>query len=374
MSTPRVTVVHERLTEVAGSERVVEQVVAALPGSRVVVPIADPAARPAGLEGVEVSTGPLQRLYRGGGRYAHLLPLLPLAMRHADLGRPDAVVASHHAFALRVRPPDGVPMVGYVHSPARWIWDPAMLAGEVGGRVGETGLRAFAATQRRADRRAAQRPELLLANSSTVADRIRRWWHRDAEVLHPPVRTDLFTTDPATSREDFFLMAGRLVPYKRPEAAVRAARLAGVRLVVAGDGRAMAACRAEAGPGTELVGRVDDATMIDLMRRARALVFPGVEDFGIVPVEAMACGTPVVAQAAGGALDSVVEGVSGTLVESGDDGGGLAEALAAALGDFDDTRYDAAAVRRHAEGFGEQRFRDGVRSAVERVLGGSISG
>lgn len=368
---PRVVVVHERFSELGGSERVVQQLTQAFPGAEVFVPIDSPAGRPEGLEGVRVRTSPLQRLYRGGS-YAHLLPLLPWAMRTARLGEPDVVVTSHHAFAQRVRPPAAVPVVSYVHSPARWMWEPGMRAGELGGSLGERALGAFAATQRRADRRAAQRPAQIVANSSTVADRVRRWWGRDAVVVHPPVRTEVFTPgpDPAAERGDFFLLAGRLVPYKRPEVAVAAARAAGVRLVVVGDGRSREACEAVAGPGVEFLGRVDDAAMMDLMRRARALVFPGEEDFGIVPVEAMACGTPVVALGVGGALDTVVPDVSGALVHpDGDSREAHVAAFAAALRDFDDG-LDPARVRAHAEGFGQERFRSQMRDVVGQVLGG----
>ena len=372
-SGPRAVVVHERFSELGGSERVVQQLTEAFPGAEVFVPIDSAAGRPEGLEGVRVRTSPLQRLYRGGS-YAHLLPLLPWAMRTARVGEPDVVLTSHHAFAQRVRPPAGVPVVSYVHSPARWMWEPGMRAGELGGALGERALAAFAATQRRADRRAAQRPARIVANSSTVADRVRRWWGREATVVHPPVRTEVFTPDPATGpggdRGDFFLLAGRLVPYKRPEVAVAAARAAGVRLKVVGDGRSREACEAVAGPGVEFLGRVDDAAMMDLMRRARALVFPGEEDFGIVPVEAMACGTPVVALGVGGALDTVVPGVSGALVHpDGDSREAHVSAFAAALRSFDDG-LDPAAVRAHAEGFGQERFRRQMREVVAEVLGG----
>lgn len=362
----RLSLVHERLTEIAGSEAVVAQLAAMSPGAELFVPIADPRLS---IEGARIRTSRLQMLYRGGGRYAHLLPLLPAAMRTADLGSADVVVTSHHAFANRVRTPPGVPIVSYTHTPARWMWQKEMRAGEA-GIVGRAGLGAFAAGQRAADRRAAQRMTAIVANSRAVAHRILQWWGRDAVVVPPPVDVDWFTPADDVAREDFFLLAGRLVPYKRPEVAVEAARRAGVRLVVAGDGRARALCERVAGPGTRFVGRVDDETLRDLFRRCRGLVFPGHEDFGIVPVEAQACGTPVIALGVGGALDTVEPGVTGVLVDAGGDGAGgdTVQGFRRALQEFDPQRFDPQRIRKNAERFSPEEFRSGMAGVLDRVL------
>lgn len=365
----RTVIVHERFTELGGSELVVEQLVQAFPGSEVFVPVHDEAARPEGIDADLVSNSRLQQLYRGDGKYAELLPLLPVAMSRLDLTGADLVITSHHAFAQRVRPPEGVPMVSYVHTPARWMWEASTRAGEPGGKVGEAGLALFAASQQAADKRHAQRPDRIVANSTTVADRIERWWGRESVVIPPPVRTDRFTPDPSVEREDFFLMAGRLVPYKRPELAVSAARRAGVRLLVVGEGRSRETCEAFAGPGIEFLGRVDDDTMIDLMRRARGLIFPGIEDFGIVPVEAQACGTPVIALGEGGALDSVVPGVTGLHVTpDGTAYADEADAFASAIREFDSLSFDPVLIRKHAEYFAEERFRERMQAVVAEVL------
>jgi glycosyltransferase involved in cell wall biosynthesis len=361
----RVAIVHERFTELGGSERCVEQFHELWPAARIHAAVLDPAALPAGLRDADIRPTGLQRLYRGGPRYAHLLPVLPLAMRAIDVGDVDVVITSHHAFANRVRPPAGIPVVSYTHTPARWIWEPGLRSNEVGGRLGAAALDVFARTQQRPDRAAARRLAGVIANSRHVAARIRRWWGREAEVVHPPVAVDFHTPDLAVAREDFFLLAGRLVPYKRPEVAVAAAREAGVRLVVAGDGRSRGAvAAAAAGSRTELLGAVDDQTLRDLYRRCRALVFPGEEDFGIVPVEAQACGAPVIAPAVGGVLDSVVDGETGVLYAG--DGVGP---LAAVLRSFDADRYDPARARTHAERFATHCFRDGVSAAIRRFVG-----
>ena len=189
------------------------------------------------------------------------------------------------------------------------MWEPDTRRHEIGGAVG---ARCSARSPRPSGgpTGAPQRLTAAVANSHYVADRIRRWWGRDATVVAPPVDTEFYTPPgrPAPARGDYFLVAGRLVPYKRPELAVAAATRAGVKLVVAGDGRARRAVEAAAGPTVEILGRVDDDQMRDLYRGCRALLFPGEEDFGIMPVEAQACGAPVIARAVGGVLDTVVPG------------------------------------------------------------------
>jgi glycosyltransferase involved in cell wall biosynthesis len=366
----RVAIVHERFTEPGGAERVVEEIHRIWPNAVVHAPLVDRSTLPPGLLDADVRTTPLQRLYRGGTTYAHLLPLLPLAIARMDLSGVDLVITSHHAFANRVRPPAGVPVVSYTHTPARWIWEPSMRAKEIGGRVGRAGLAAFAATQRRPDVAAAQRPVRIVANSRHVAARVSRWWKREATVVPPPVDVAHYAIDPTVARDDFFLFAGRLAPYKRADLAAAAARRAGVRLVVAGEGRGRRELEAMAWPGLELLGRVDDATLVDLYRRCRALVFPQEEDFGIVPLEAQACGAPVIALGRGGALDTVVDGVTGVLFPADVDGRSV-DLLANALQSFDPDRFDPGALRDHAVTFSAESFRARFTATVAEALAGA---
>lgn len=364
----RVALVHERFTEIAGSEHVVEQLAVQWPDARAHVPIARPSGTPPLLRS-RTDTTWLDRLYHLGGErsYAPLLPLMPRAFRGMHLADADVVLVSHHAFATQAVFATTVPTIAYVHSPARWAWDASLRKGEAGGRLGGAALALLASSARRAELAAAPRLRRIVANSTAVADRINRWWHRDAVVVHPPVDTESFTPDPCLPREDFFLLAGRLVPYKRPDLAILAANAAGVRLVVVGDGRSLDHCRSIAGPTVTFVGRAPHEQLVDMYRRAMALVMPGLEDFGIVPVEAMACGTPVLALGAGGALDSVVPGVTGRLVSGGRDAE-LVDNFAAAMQDFDGSDYDAAVIRAHAETFSHAVFRERMQQVVDDVL------
>lgn len=361
----RVAIVHERFTDIGGSEKVVEQFHQIWPEAVVHAPIADRSVLPPGLVDADIRTSSLRRIYRGGTSYAHLLPLLPLAMRQLDLGPVDLVVASHHAFANRVRPDPSIPIVSYVHSPARWLWDARFRAMEAGNRVERLALDAFAATQRRFDHAAAQRVHTLIANSTHVANRIERYWGRTSHVVAPPIDTDFFHADPTIEREEFFLAAGRLVQYKAVDVAAAAARAAGVRLVVAGDGRAHQAVAAAGGSAVELLGSVDGETLRDLFRRCRALVFPGEEDFGMIPVEAMACGAPVIALGRGGILDSVIDGHTGVHVAEP-----TASAFAEALRSFDPAAFDAGAIAAHGRTFGADRFRREIAAIADEVLDG----
>ncbi|MGD7003479.1 glycosyltransferase [Corynebacterium halotolerans] len=368
-----IAIVHERWTDIAGSEHVVRQLAQTWPTAAIHVPFAKPELVPADLAD-RFRTGRLQGAYRAlrEKTYAPLLPLVPTALRRGSLAQDtgaDAVVVSHHAFALAAVGALDVPSVAYVHSPARWAWDAQLRRGEASGLLSGAALRMLAARAKANELAWAPQVTGIVANSTAVRERIRHRWDRDATVVHPPVDTTYFQPGPGPARGDYFISVGRLVPYKQVPLAVAAAVRAGVRLIVVGDGRDLARAQSLAGPGVEFRGRLPGEEMRELIRGARALLMPGEEDFGIVPVEAMACGTPVIALGRGGALDTVRPGVTGELV-AGDTDEEVVANLAAALRDFDDTRYTTARLTAWAGEFSPANFRRKMADVVAGVLAG----
>lgn len=291
-----------------------------------------------------------------------LLPLMSLWWKRLDLGAYDAVVTSSHATVNSIRVRRGSLHISYCYTPMRYAW---MWRSEL-GRFPAL-LRplwpAVAGILRRGDRNRAREVDYFIAISEEVGRRIRRYYGKDSIVVYPPIDTAFFTPDSRVPKDDFFLYAGRLVAYKRPDLAVHAAQRAGVRLVVAGSGPEMRRLRRSAASGVEFVSEPSNEVLRDLYRRAQALVFPGVEDFGIVLVEAQACGTPVIAHAAGGAMEAVRHGETGHLYEDGS-----VETLATTLRSFDPNRYDQETIRLHAERFGVKRFDEELRAIVERLV------
>lgn len=353
----RVAVCHDWFTTLGGADKV-----AALLSRHFQADlVASFAARPELIDQLEVTgtvvTSRLNRLARLGRRWQAFLPVMPLFWRALDLEGHDVVITSSHATVNAVRTPHAL-RVCYCHTPMRYAWRWREEQRRLPRPLQFT-LPATAAALRRADRRWARHVDVFVANSTTVAERIERYYGRSSQIVHPPIDTDLWTPAARPTSGDFFLVAGRLVGYKRSRRAVRAARAAGARVVVAGDGPDLAAIEQEADAGVTIVRSPDDETLLSLYRDARALLFAGVEDFGMTIVEAQACGTPVVARRAGGALDSVIPGTTGVLVDDGSVAG-----LSNAIRSFDDAAYDPAAIRRHAEGFGVKRFLE----AMERVV------
>lgn len=347
---PRVAVVHEWLTVPGGSEKVLEAILRLVPHAELFTSIYDPAPWPPVIADRRVHASFLTRVPGATAHYMRLLPLMDLAYRSFDLSRFDLVISSNHASAKNVRVPAGVPHVCYCHTPMRYAWDPSLLENEAMGQLARRIVPLGTAWLRRVDRRRASGPSVYVANSTFVASRIADAYGRDSQVIHPPV--DIESTLPVPRDErDAYLVFGRVVPYKRVEIAVQACERLARRLLVAGTGRDLERVRRLAGPHTEFLGHVPDRDVPRLFAQARALLFPGLEDFGIVPVEAQAAGLPVVAYHGGGVGDSVIDGKTGVLYRPGS-----VQGLIDAITRFESMTFDDQTIRENALRFAPERF------------------
>jgi glycosyltransferase involved in cell wall biosynthesis len=366
---PRVAVVHDWLTIPGGSEDVVLELLELFPQAELFTSVYDPRPWPPQITERPVHASFLNRIPTATRNYPKLLPLMNRAFESFDLRGFDLVMSSSHANAKNVHTPQGTLHVCYCHTPMRYAWEPEFLAGEEIGRATRLLLPPLLGQLRRKDLAGAARPDVFVANSAYVAARIRRFYGREAHVVHAPVDVEHYLAlerrpQAGPDGEGFYLVFGRVVPYKRVDVAVAGAALAGRDVKIAGAGRALDAVRAAAGPNAELLGRVSDARRDELLAGARALLFPGEEDFGIVPVEAQAAGLPVIAYGVGGACETVRDGVTGVLF-----GEQTAAGLAAAIARFEALRIDPQAPRENARRFGRARFRAEMAAVIARAAG-----
>jgi glycosyltransferase involved in cell wall biosynthesis len=370
----RVALVHDWLTGMRGGEKVLEAIAERFPGAPIFTLFHFPGSVSPALEAHPIVTSSLQRWPGVRRHYRRYLPLFPAAIEDFDLSGYDLVVSTSHCVAKGAIPAPGARHLCYCHSPMRYAWDQEH-AYFPRRRGPGARLRALALSRLRTwDAASAPRVDRFVANSRFVAERIRRYYGREAVVLPPPVDTAFFTpADPSkfASRDDYVLAVSAPAPYKRLDLAIQACERAGVRLVLAGDGPGLSAPRRAAGARAELRGRVESAELRELYRGALCLLQPGVEDFGIAPVEALACGTPVVALGRGGVLDIVIDGVHGVLADPAGDDGQRVRALAAAIDKARGIRFNPLELRLRAESFSLDRFREAFLALVDDLLLGA---
>jgi glycosyltransferase involved in cell wall biosynthesis len=371
----KVAIVHEWLDTYAGSERVLEQLLLAWPDADLFV-VCDflPDDERGFLGGRVPRTSFIQRLPFARKHFRKYLSLMPMAVEQHDLAGYDLVLSSNHAVAKGVLTGPGQLHVSYIHSPMRYAWDlQHQYLRESGLDRGLKGAmtRLMLHKLRIWDRASAAGVDVLVANSSYIAERIRKVWRRESVVVHPPVAVQRFTL--RREKQDHYLVASRMVPYKRIELVTAAfRRMPARKLVVIGDGPNLKAVREAAGDAANItfLGRVSQPELIARMQGARAALHAAEEDFGIAIVEAQACGTPMIAYGRGGALDIVRAPPANdpTGVFFADQ---TAESIIAAVEEFEalDGAITAEACRENAMRFGEPVFRDAMRALVARQMG-----
>ena len=361
----RVALVHDYLTQYGGAERVLEVLHGMYPDAPIYTSLRDPEHLPTSMRSWPVHLSPIARI--PGAAHAHRLwtPLYPLIFRQIGRSLPsdlDVVIADSSAFSHHAAPMSAdVPLITYCHSPARFLYSDREYLNATRLGVLRPVADSVFRVMRRQDQRAATRVTHFVANSNAVRDRIRSAYDRDAEVIYPPIDVARFAPAHTIAPEEWYLVVSRLVPHKWVDRAVRAATQAHVPLKIIGTGRAEADLRAMAGPTVEFLGEQSDAAVVWHMQRARALILPGVEDFGMTAVEAQAAGRPVLAARGGGALETVIDGGTGWHFGIDSD-----EELIALLQRND--AWDTARIQHHAAGFDRSVFESRMRETAARVV------
>jgi glycosyltransferase involved in cell wall biosynthesis len=361
-SVGRLALAHDDLIQHGGAERVVDVFHEIYPHAPLYTAIYDRDSMPGHYRAWDIRTSFMRRLPRASKLYQLYLPLYPIAMENFDLSEYDVVLSSSSRFAKGLITSENTLHVCYCHAPMRFAWNyHEYMRGEGMARRAARILPFVLNYVRLWDEVSARRVDHFIANSRVTARRIRKRYGREAAVINPPVDTARMSPlPPGTPPGDYYLIVSRLHPYKRVDLAVEAFTELGLPLKVAGSGRQEEELRARAGPNVEFLGRVPDDELGKLYAGCRAFIFPGEEDFGIAPIEAQAAGRPVIAYGGGGALETVVPGVTGEFFREKS-----ARSLAEVVRGFDATRYSPQEVRRHAEGFGKEVFKARISAFIE---------
>ncbi|MBE2271440.1 MAG: glycosyltransferase [Anaerolinea sp.] len=358
----KLALVHDWLNQRGGAEDVLETLVGMYPDSPIYTSIYAPDLMPEAYKTWDIRSLWMDKLPAIHTHHQPYLPLYPVAWGGLDLSGYDVVLSNKSGFCHGFQHGTKTTHVCYCLAPTRYVWQlDAYIEREGFGGLTQAALRPVIAALRRWDYDAAQRVNHFIAISRDIQNRIKTFYGRESQIIYPPVETERF--QPSSRVEDYYLVVSRLVPYKRIDLAVEAATRLGVPLKIAGRGRDMDALKARAGSNVEFLGYVPDADLPDLIARCKALIFPGFEDFGIVPVQAQAAGRPVIAFGGGGALDTVIPGKTGEWFSEL-----TPESLMAVLRDFDPSRYDTGTIRAHAERFDAAVFRREIEAALAAAV------
>lgn len=360
----KVALVHDYLNQMGGAERVVMAFHEIFPDAPVYTSIYDPQRVDPVFQKMDIRTSFMQKLPLVTRHHQPYLPLYPFAMENLDLRGYDLVLSSSSAFGKGVITRPETLHICYCHTPMRWCWNyDEYVEREHLGKVARSVLPLMITGLRIWDQTSAMRVDHFIANSPVVAERIRKYYRREAAYIPPPVDASRFPFDPAIVPDDYFLILSRLVPYKRIDLAIQACNQLQLPLVIIGGGRDLDRLKQMAGPTIRFMGRLSDEEVIHYITHCRAFLFPGEEDFGITPLEAQACGRPVIAYGAGGALASIIDGITGRFFEEQ-----TVESLAAVLATFDERLFDPNVIHSHALEFDMPLFRRRILQLVEAKL------
>jgi glycosyltransferase involved in cell wall biosynthesis len=363
-SSMKVAIVHYWLVGMRGGERVIEALCDLYPQADIFTHVYVPDMISEKIRKHKIIPSFINSLPRAPRMYKTYLPLMPMALEHFDLRGYDLIISSESGPAKGVLAPADAVHVCYCHTPMRYIWNMYHDYRDGAGWLTRAMMPMVSHYLRMWDVTSAHRVDSFVANSATVAARIRRYYGVSADVIYPPVDIEAFQVAESTKIGDFYLMVGELVSYKRPDLAVEAFNKMGAKLVVIGGGEMLDELRRIAGPTVSILGQQPFEVLRDHYARCQALVFPGEEDFGMVPVEAMASGRPVIAFGRGGAMETVVDGETGIFF-----GEQSVEAIAAAIKRFRNFTVDSTKISEHARKFGTDHFLAKFKKHVDSLMG-----
>jgi glycosyltransferase involved in cell wall biosynthesis len=358
----KLALVHDWLNQIGGAEDVLDLLVTMFPSAPVYTSIYAPDIMPEHYKTWDIRTLWMNKLPLIHKKHQHYLPLYPAAWGGLNLSDYEVVLSNKSGFCHGFQKAENTVHVCYCLAPTRYVWQlEAYIQREGLGAITGMALRPLVAWLKQWDYRAAQRVDYFIAISTEIQERIRTYYDRDSVIIYPPVDTTRFDVRDVEV-EDYFLIVSRLIPYKRIDLAVQAATRLNLPLKIGGKGRDIDRLKALAGPTVEFLGYVPDDELPQLMAKCKAFLFPGLEDFGITPVQAQAAGRPVIAYGGGGALDTVIPGVTGEHFHEL-----TVDSLAEVMANFDADRYHPDTLRAHASQFDNAIFKEKIRAFLQNI-------